>query len=123
MNRGCPCNGIGVFVLLLSLVTLGCARASAPLDLSSSDPSQDQWKIASYYAREAALFRSRAEELADRVAVYERLFGPDSEWVTGAKLLVEYYRNAAEERERLADLHLELTTDGRQSRVAAPASR
>ncbi|HXF93246.1 MAG TPA: hypothetical protein VNK46_10870 [Nitrospiraceae bacterium] len=123
MNRGCPCNGIGVFVLLLSLVTLGCTRASAPLDLSSSDPSHDQWKIASNYAREAALFRSKAEELADRVAVYERLFGPDSEWVTGAKLLIEYYRNAAEERERLADMHLELTADGRRSRVAAPASR
>src|SRR5581483_11883697 len=34
-NRGCPYNGIAVFLLFLSLVALGCARTSAPLDLSS----------------------------------------------------------------------------------------
>lgn len=113
MNRGRPCNGIGVFVLFLSLVTFGCARASAPLDLSSSDPSQDQWKIASYYSREAVQLRLKADELSERVAVYERLFGRDSEWVAGTKLLVEFYRNAAQERERLADMHLELTADRR----------
>lgn len=122
MYRGCPCNRIGIFVLLLSLVALSCARTSAPLDLSSPDPSQDQWKIASYYSREAVLLRLKADELSERVAVYERLFGPDSEWVTGTKLLVEFYRNAAQERERLADMHLELAAGGRRSRVAAPAS-
>jgi hypothetical protein len=122
MNRGCRCNRIGVFVLFLSLVALGCARPSAPLDLSSPDPSQDQWKIASYYSREAVLLRLKADELAERVAVYERLFGPDSEWVAGTKLLVEFYRNAAQERERLADMHLELAANGRRSRAGAPAS-
>lgn len=106
----------------MSLVALGCARTSAPLDLSSLDPSQDQWKIASYYSREAVLFRLKADELAERVAVYERLFGPDSDWVAGTKRLVEFYRNAAQERERLADLHLELAANGPQSRLAAPVS-
>jgi hypothetical protein len=40
--------------------------------------------------------------------VYERLFGPESEWVTGARLLAQYYEEAAHEAEQLARRHLKL---------------
>ena len=92
-------------VLLLS----GCARESASvLDPTSRDPGQDHWKIASYYSREAAVSRQQVEVLTERVTIYERLFGRESDWVSGTRLLVQFYEEAAREQDRLADLHLEL---------------
>ncbi len=43
-----------------------------------------------------------------RVAVYERLFGSDSEWVSGARTLADFYEQAAREQERLAGKHASL---------------
>ena len=60
-----------------------------PLDLSTMDPSQDQWRIAEYYSREAAAFRQKAEQLHARVLIYARLFGAESEWVRGTRLLAQ----------------------------------
>lgn len=97
-----------VLVLLLAFAALGCARASAPLDLTSPDPNYDQNKIAGYYSREAVFFRLKAHEFAQRVLVYEGLFGVDSEWVKGARLLAQFYEDAAQEQDRLAGLHLGL---------------
>jgi hypothetical protein len=99
-----------VLVLLLGfLLVSGCTRGpTAVLDPVSRDPGQDQWAIASYYSRQAAMSRQQAEELTHRAVVYEGLFGPESEWVTGTRLLVRFYEEAASEQERLADLHLEL---------------
>lgn len=99
---------------LLILLATGCARSTVPLDLTTQAPDQDQWKIATTYSREAEVLRQKAQELSDRVGVYERLFGPDSEWVIGTRLLAEYYKEAARERERQADAHLGLV--GRQNR-------
>ena len=113
MTRGRTCSQVGLLALLIMAAGLSCARNTAPLDLTSPDSSQDQRKIASYHSREAVLFRSKAEEFAQRIVVYERLFGPDSEWVTGARLLLQFYEDAAKEQERLADWHLGIVNNGR----------
>jgi hypothetical protein len=122
MMRGRRCNQPGLLVLLAMVTALGCVRAPAPLDLASSDPFQDQWKIAGYYRHEASLFRLKADELQQRVAVYERLFGADSEWVMGTRLLAQYYEEAAQEQERLANLHLDLARHPRQAPLVGSAS-
>jgi len=91
---------------------LSCTRSPGPLDLTSQDPSQDQRKIASYHTQQAVLLRLKAEELSQRVLVYEHLFGGESEWVSGARLLVQFYEEAAKEQERLADWHLGIAGNG-----------
>lgn len=99
-----------LIVLLGFLLLSGCARESATvLDPASRDPGQDHWAIASYYSREAAVSRQQVEVLTERAAIYERLFGRESDWVSGARLLVQFYEEAAHEQDRLADLHLELS--------------
>jgi len=110
--RGHRCKEIGLLALFVAVAGLGCARTSTLLDLTSTDPSQDQRKIASYYSQEAVLLRLKAEELSQRVLVYERLFGGESEWVSGARLLVQFYENAAKEREHLAGWHLDMAGNG-----------
>jgi hypothetical protein len=99
-----------VLILLLGFVLMsGCTSRTAVLDPVSRDPIQDHGAIASYYTREAAVSRQQVEELTDRVVIYERLFGPESDWVTGTKLLVQFYQEMAFEQDRLADLHLNLS--------------
>jgi hypothetical protein len=98
-----------VLILLLGFVLLsGCSSAHVR-DLVSRDPGQDHGAIATYYTREAALSRQQVEELTDRAVLYEGLFGPQSDWVTGTKLLVRFYQEMALEQDRLADLHLKLS--------------
>ncbi|MGH7184261.1 MAG: hypothetical protein ACREJN_20125 [Nitrospiraceae bacterium] len=94
----------GVFLLS------GCTGGSRNVqDLTSHDSGHHHhWAIVSYYSREAAMSRQQTEEMTSRVATYERLFGPDSDWVAGTRFLVEFYEEAAREQECLADLHLEL---------------
>jgi hypothetical protein len=48
----------------------------------------------------------KAEDLSEQAAAYERLFGRDSDWVTGARLLAEYYEEEAKEKHRLAARYL-----------------
>jgi hypothetical protein len=79
-----------------------------PLHTASDDPSQDHWKIATYYRLEAVASRQKAEELANRVEVYERLFGRESDWVAGTRLLAQFYEESARDQDRQANLHLEL---------------
>ncbi|MGA6828873.1 hypothetical protein ACO9S2_14845 [Nitrospira sp. NS4] len=105
MMRGQTCNPTMVLILPLAFAAVGCVRTAVPLDLASPDPTYDQTKIAAYYSREAAFFRLKSQEFAQRVLVYEGLFGTNSEWVKGARLLERYYEDAAQEQERLANLH------------------
>ena len=107
---------IAFLVLLLAIfLQSGCSgRSTAPLDMTAIDPGQDHWAIAAYYSRQATMSRQQAEELTHRAVVYEGLFGQESEWVTGTRLLVRFYEEAASEQDRLADLHLELSR-GRSS--------
>jgi hypothetical protein len=98
-----------VLILLFSFVLVsGCSSADV-LDLVSRDPGQDHGAIASYYTHEAALSRQQVEELTDRVVLYEGLFGRESDWVAGTKLLVQFYREMALEQDRLAEVHLKLS--------------
>ena len=101
--------------LPLALAVLGCAHGTEPLDLTSPDPASDQRKIANYYSREADFFRLKAEELSQRIVVYEGLFGPDSEWVKGTRLLERFYKDSAEEQERRASSHLGLAGQERSA--------
>ena len=102
-----------VLILLFGvLLILGCSRGPTPvLDPVSRDPGQDHWAIASYYSHQAAGSRRQAEEMTNQAMVYERLFGRESDWVAGTRLLVQFYEEAAREQDRLADLHLELARD------------
>jgi hypothetical protein len=98
-----------LILVLGFLLVSGCARGpTAVLDPVSRDPGQDHWTITVYYSRQAAVSRQQAEALTNRMEVYERLFGRESDWVTGTRLLAQFYEDAAREQDRLADLHLEL---------------
>jgi len=104
------------FTLLLALgtvVTDGCTGPRVDLDLMAYDQTQDQRKIAEFYSQEAARLQEKSEELSARIAVYERLFGPDSDWVAGTRLLAQSYEEAAKEHERTAAKHLGLASGRR----------
>jgi hypothetical protein len=90
---------------------------------SRNDPTQDHMKMASYYVRQSMRSRELAGEQANRALVYERMFGADSDWVSSARLLSQFYENEAREQEREANYHLEMAgqrSDIRQDRSQAP---
>lgn len=93
------------------------------LDLKTDDPRQDQRKIAEFYVQEATRLRQMARDQFHRAALYERLFGPDSDWVGGTRLLAQSYEDAAQEQERTAERHRDLVQRGEASRVVRPESR
>lgn len=84
----------------------GCGTPDRELDLLSFNASIDQRFIARYYQEEAFRYRQQADEADTRAEMYERMFGPDSDWVSGARLLAQSYRLAADDREQLANEHL-----------------
>ena len=97
-------------VLLLTLgmaLAWGCSDTGKELTLASYSPAVDQRRIVEYYLQEAARLRQQAEALDARIEMYERMFGPASDWVSGTRLLADSYRHAADERDRLAKEHLE----------------
>ncbi len=109
--------GWGVLVLLCLFAAVGCAQSVVPIDdMSSFDPSQDQLAIAGYYRGEAVALKEKAAALAESVVRYEHLFGPQSDWVSGARQLSQYYVEAAQELERRAEAHAEVARTGRQPR-------
>ena len=100
---------VTLLFLIALLLGTGCKQGlPVPLNRGSFDPSQDHLKIASDYTREAMLSRQKAKEQASRVLVHEQLFGRESDWVSGARLLTQFYEDAAREQDRQASLHLEL---------------
>ena len=98
----------------------GCSAADREFDLHSFNTSIDQRLIARYYQNEAFRYRQQAEASDARAQMYERMFGRESDWVSGAKLLAESYRLAADDRERLAQEHLQA---GRDAKSAASSIR
>ena len=98
--------------LLLALGTAGMSGCTTStkeeLELTTYDPMDDHRKIAAYYSLEAVRFRQAAEELSIRVSLYEELFGPTSDWVTGTRLLAQSYDNQAKQHEQKAHEHLQL---------------
>ncbi|WP_455379404.1 hypothetical protein [Petrachloros mirabilis] len=120
--RVTACKGRLVPWLIVAHAILGCTNVTAPLDLSSADPTFNQRKIAEYHSREAASFRLKAHDLSERIRVYTLLFGPDSDWVRGTRLLKQYYLDSADEQERLAGRHLDLTGPDRTVSHVRPLS-
>ncbi|HJR77006.1 MAG TPA: hypothetical protein VJ805_08525 [Nitrospiraceae bacterium] len=62
------------------------------------------------------MFRQRADQVEAQATTYRELFGEESEWVSGARALGEYYLRAAQEREQLAEQYKSASDD-----VAPPA--
>ncbi len=91
-----------LLVCLLEIV--GCA-SHAPIDMGSYDPSHDQRAIADYYRHRAFAMREKAAAQATAAVRYEELFGPDSDLVSGARLLARYYEQTALELDRVAEDH------------------
>lgn len=97
----------------LACLAFGCVNAARPLDLTSLDPATDQRKIADYHRQDAVFFRLKARELAERMVAYHGLFGADSEWVNGARLLAQFYEDAAIDQDHQALMHLSIADDTR----------
>jgi hypothetical protein len=100
-------------ILILGIfIQAGCSGGPpAPLEMTTLDPVDDHQKIALHYRHEAVLARQQAEELTNQAAVYERLFGRESDWVSGTRLLIQFYEDVAGEQDRLADLHQKFSKD------------
>lgn len=81
------------------------------------DRSQDQNKIAEFYSQKAERLRYMARDMSHRAVVYERLFGPDSDWVAGTRLLAQSYEDVAKEQDRKAEQHQDLAREGRASKA------
>ena len=94
-----------LLLLIGLLLATACHRGPVvpfvPLHTRTHDPYQDHMTMAKYYANEATLSHQKAEELANRIVVYERLFGRESDWVTGTHLLAQFYEEAAREQDRV----------------------
>lgn len=114
-----------VFILTIGIfLHAGCRGGpTAPLEMTTLDPGDDHEKIARYYRHEAMLSRRQAEELTDQATAYERLFGRESDWVSGTRLLVQFYKEVASEQDRLAELHLKLGRDRSPNQPARSRDR
>jgi hypothetical protein len=106
--------GWGVLIVLCSLAAAGCAQPVETIDTTSFGPSQDQIAIASYYRREAMVLKEKAAAIAESAVRYEHLFGPQSDWVSGARQLSRYYAVAAQDLERRAEAYADAARTGRQ---------
>lgn len=101
-------------IVLCSLAAAGCAKPVAKIDTTSFGSSQDQMAIAGYYRDQAMVLREKAGAIAESAVRYERLFGAESDWVSGARQLSQYYAVAAHDLERLADAYADAARTGRQ---------
>jgi hypothetical protein len=86
------------------------------IDTASFGPSQDQQTIVGYYRAEAIVLKEKAATIAESAVRYEQLFGPQSDWVGGARQLSQYYAVAAQDLERRAEAYEEAARTGLQRR-------
>jgi hypothetical protein len=101
-----PRVGRGVLIVFCLLAVAGCAQPVETIDMTSFDPSRGQ----------AMDLREKAASLAESAVRYEHLFGPQSDWVGGARQLSQYYAAASQDLERLAEAHAEVARTGQQRR-------
>lgn len=106
--------GAGFLILLCSLAAAGCSQPAEKVDTIAFGPEQDLQVIAGYYRDEAMVLKEKAALIAESAVRYERLFGPQSDWVSGARQLSQYYAVAAEDLERRADAYDEAARPKRQ---------
>ena len=112
-----PHVGWGGLIVLCLFAAVGCAPSSVEtIEMTSFDPSQDQAAIVGYYRGQAMDLREKAAAYEESIVRYERLFGPQSDWVSGARQLSQYYAAAAQDLERLADAHAKAVRTGLQRR-------
>ncbi|MDZ4854272.1 MAG: hypothetical protein SGJ26_05360 [Nitrospirota bacterium] len=108
--------GWSVLILLCSLAAVGCAQPVETIDRTSVDSLQDQIAIAGNYRAEAMVLKEKAAAIAESAVRYEQLFGPQSDWVSGARQLSQYYAVAAQDLERRADAYVEAARTGQPRR-------
>jgi hypothetical protein len=108
--------GKGVLILLCSLAASGCSQPVEKVDTISFGPSQDQQTIAGYYRDEAMVLKEKAALIAESAVRYEQLFGPQSDWVSGARQLSQYYAVAAQDLERRAQAYEDAARTGKPRR-------
>lgn len=106
--------GWGALIVLCVLTMAGCAQPVETIDRTSVDSLQDQIAIAGHYRAEAMALKEKAAAVAESAVRYERLFGPQSDWVSGAQQLSQYYAVAAQDLERRAEAYAEAAQTGRQ---------
>jgi hypothetical protein len=111
-----PRLGLGVLLLFCLLAGAGCAQPVQTIDTTSFGPSQDQVAIAGYYRGEALALKEKAAAIAESAVRYEQLFGPQSDWVSGARQLSQYYAVAAQDLERRALAYEEAARTGKPRR-------
>lgn len=107
--------GLLLFWMVLGGIS-GCASPES-IDMDSYDPSYNQTEIANYYRNQATAMREKADAQATAAVRYEALFGPEADLVSGAKSLAHYYKQTAQELERVAEAH---TTVDRNKRMPMP---
>lgn len=109
--------GTGVLILLCSLAAVGCSQPDKTVETISFGPLQeDQQIVAGYYRDEAMVLKEKAALSAESAVRYEHLFGPQSDWVSGARQLSQYYAVAAQDLERRAQAYEEAARTGKQQR-------
>ena len=108
--------GGGALILFCSLAAVGCVQPVKTIDTASFGPSQDQQTILGYYRAEAIVLKEKAAAIAESTVRYEQLFGPQSDWVTGARQLSQYYAVAAQDLERRAEAYEDAARTGPQRR-------
>ena len=109
--------GWSVLILLGSFAAAGCAQPVESIDRAPLDSSQDQMAIAGNYRAEAMALKEKAAAVAESEAIrHQRLFGPQSDWVSGAQQLSQYYAVAAQDLERRAQAFEEAARTGKSPR-------
>ncbi len=108
--------GRSLLLLFCLLAAAGCAQPVQTVDTTSFGPSQDQQAIVGYYRAEAMVLTEKAAAIAESAVRYEKLFGPESDWVSGARQLSQYYAVAAQDLKRRAEAYEEDARTGRQRR-------
>ncbi|MBL8073492.1 MAG: hypothetical protein JNL29_03920 [Nitrospira sp.] len=103
-------------LLLVGIVLLafsGCVSLGV-IGTGSHDASDDPKAIAGYYRHQAAAMREKANAQTTAAMRYERLFGPEADLVSGARLLAGYYEQTAKELDHLAEAHTSVERDGKR---------
>ena len=103
---------------LVLILLGGCSAQSTSYELSSYAPAADQLALAGYHREEAQRLKQKSEELLARAVLFDRLFGAESDWARGTRLLAQYYDDAGREETRLAEQHVNLAPGRERSNTA-----
>jgi hypothetical protein len=116
VQRGVAADSIKTIILTLfcGFVAAGCAPSVEKIDAIPFDAWHDQQVLAGQYRNEAMILREKAAMMAESAGRYERLFGPQSDWVSGAQQLSHYYAGAAQDLDRRAEAYDQAARGKRQ---------